>query len=58
MVDDIKISTFALIALTIPTTIMKKVDLINMVDHINMMDNMVDMGEARWSMTSRLQPLP
>ena len=39
-------STFALIALTIPATIMKKVDLINMVDNINMMDNMVD--NTKW----------
>ena len=46
MVDDIKASTFALIALTIPTTIMKKVDLIIMGDNINMMDNMVD--NTKW----------
>ena len=39
-------STFALIALTIPTTIMKKVDLIIMGDNINMMDNMVD--NTKW----------
>ena len=32
-------STFALIALTIPTTIMKKVDLTNMVDNTNTVNN-------------------
>ena len=41
-------STFALIALTIPTTIMKKVDLINMVDNTNIITNVVNNTKLVW----------